>query len=429
MFNQMCGCQNNCDCDCENQQNDQQMVEQNTVLDVCQSSPVLDAFLNPSVQDSIVLQRVLTEDGECGPAYRCQTVTTSFDILYDRVIERLGVRLIDIEIDYDNDQVIEIYSDTSRQLSPLSKYLDNTDTRLSNPRIADPDGDGNQDVVWDIVDIDGNVLGTETFEILNTNTISVATGLSFDEPSRTLTLDQQNGGALSVVIPAGPDTDTISSVTGLGFNNSNRTLTLSQNVGGSQSVVIPDSDTISNVTALNFNPTTRVLTLSQTAGGNQSVVIPGDSSNPPGCTPETIAFPAFSPISISGSAGFVSGGIDPFTVTANPPASTLDTAPPNTALFCFSDASQTSHVVTFDFGQDVDEAIIWIRSSTGAASNFSNWSKAPDSVVNALNSVGGSSGEDHRFTNINSQTLTVNMLLAAGQRVCLEVKSIVTACP
>jgi len=149
------------------------------------------------------------------------------------------------------------------------------------------------------------------------------------------------------------------------------------------------------------------------------------------CTPETIQFPAFSPIVTNGAAGFTSSGQTPFTATAVPAVSVLDTAPPNTALFCFSNTTGTpsSHTVTFDFNQLVDDAVIWIRSSTGASSNFSAWSKAPDSVNAANNSVGSSSGEDLEFTNIDSETLTATMVLGAGQRVCLEVKTITTGCP
>lgn len=162
------------------------------------------------------------------------------------------------------------------------------------------------------------------------------------------------------------------------------------------------------------------------ADGSLACIEADDTDN---CNAQTVSFPAFSPINVNGSSGFTSSGPVPFTATANPPVSTLDTAPPNTALFCFSDAAPASHTFTIDFGEEVDDAVVWIRSSTGAQSNFSNWSKAPDSVVPANNSINGSSGEDFTFTNINSQTLTATLQLAGGQRVCLEVKTITTQCP
>lgn len=90
-----------------------------------------------------------------------------FDLTSRVVALENKVVLVDLQFVGDS-QIIEVYSDGSTEVNDVSAYSSDidTDTRLTNPRISDPDNDGNPNITWDIVDASTNqIIGIETYEV------------------------------------------------------------------------------------------------------------------------------------------------------------------------------------------------------------------------------------------------------------------------
>ncbi len=131
--------------------------------------------------------------------------------LEDRVTALEGLRrLVDLTFDENTGVITEIYSDGSNE---PNAYNTDTDTSATNFTISAPDNAGNQTISFDIVDLDGNVVRTETQTIagapptVDTNTFITSFngnstgGLVTPDANNRIVVQRSNGTQWQLQLP------------------------------------------------------------------------------------------------------------------------------------------------------------------------------------------------------------------------------------
>lgn len=284
-------------------------------------------------------------------------------------ISALEGRVYLVDVIVNENTIIEVYSDDSTQVNDVSFYSSDldTDTRLSNPRVTDPDNDGNSNITWDIIDALGNVIGIHTYEVLGDNGGSNPINLCGVPTATTAEINAANDVGYLVCL----DGDL-------------------RRAGSLPVTCVPTN-------VKNVNATGTVYSRS-----DFSFVDNGAQSTASTAGPLDVA------LSMSNTSMTV------FASTAN----RFRTAQ--------TSSSAGDAILTFTFERPICTLILDLFDVDAPGENFISWSKTPDSVVPAF---GNAVNSKVTITDINSTTVTVRTVNSVGAATSAFIDTVVECAP